>query len=1090
MASETSSIVSLPIHSTLDEAPEPMDITPAITPLKPATRSSSTTPTPAKDASPLKVNGGFSPAHTSSPRLVPLRDKDRDKPLSSSSSNRKTTDSAIFKEGSIENLFGDDSNLFDTKELDAFFKKEKTPERIDEEKPDNDSPDRGLSPAEVVPQKGRVPPVITPVIKPKKRQSVDSPRTGGMKANLHRYESNSSVSKTDTTEDTKPSPIPEDLAPSKTPTFDDLFSADKPSLDTPSAKKIEDSPSKKPEVDVPSTNKSPFRKHKVDSPSVKDPPSKKPKPKVAIPSAKKIEGSPSRKPKAVDSPFSKKVTDSPSKKRKVDDTKLGIEDSPSKKKNAPSPKATKKTLLFEDDEDDLFGPTVKEDTKKKTSDEKAIDIKKASLFSDDSGELFVDKPVLPVQPSKSEPSKDASSVLKTEEKNVKDSEETDAGTAETEAKKSHDLFGDSIEAFDEKEATEKKDSPKKKADTTDIFGETPLFKDITSTAKHSNLFDEDDNDDLNSPSLFSSQRRLQKNQKKTAHTMENDDSLFGDIDTSPPSSPKEKTTVVVVEVDVSDPLGAIEIEVTEPAKKSEKTEEVEAPSEEIPVADEKSEEDTMEDKPAKTDADSSVSDTADSTKPPQAEKAKTNDDSEDGKPSWMAELKKRKHTKGSDAPSVAPKKEPVEPPMPEWKKKALERKKKAESGSVSPKPGRMASPKPGWNGSPKPARNGSPKPACSSKSPVKTATSKSPLSDRKSPGVAASTDSPSTKKFKTRQEREKEAKERKEKEEKQMEEIRLKYKAKREKEKEEKEKQLKEQKEERPRYKTRKEREREAKEKEEQEKEAKEKEVREQLAKEGSTTETATSPKPEKPALARKPSIEVISKKTSSASTKSFDATDEGKPARKDSEGSKKDVEDDVFSTGDSSEQRSASSHSLRRTPSPKIAIELISTVLDPAKDVVANGHSETSTQAKTSEEQEATKAEEEEDKMAEDSSPSATQNGSHSDKSSVSSERDLTESKPFRSHSQSMSVSSRSPTPPLIPSSSNSVPEWKKKLMEKKKSPSTSGSPVHKVTPKAVEIPGADANLPQWKRELLAKKKAKPDSKVRDRHKPFGVQY
>ena len=298
-----------------------------------------------------------------------------------------------------------------------------------------------------------------------------------------------------------------------------------------------------------------------------------------------------------------------------------------------------------------------------------------------------------------------------------------------------------------------------------------------------------------------------------------------------------------------------------------------------------------------------------------------------------------------------------------------------------------------------------------------------------------------------------------------MEEIRAKYKSKREKEREEREKQ---QEEESSRYKTRREREREAKEKEEKEQAAKDSTA----AKPSSTT---TSPaRSGKPALAKKPSIEVISKRMSSSSTKSLDATDDGKPARKDSEGSKKEADDDVFTTGDSSEQRPTSNHSLRRTPSPKLTIELLSTVVDSpsatsaTKGVVENGHGDTTdTKTKTSSEPVAKKDE-----------VSSAQNGTQSDKSdSVSSERDISDAKPFRSHSQSMSVSSRSPTPPLVPSSSNSVPEWKKQLMERKKSTS---SPVHKMSPKAVEIPSAEASLPQWKKELLAKKKTKPDSKVR----------
>ena len=105
-------------------------------------------------------------------------------------------------------------------------------------------------------------------------------------------------------------------------------------------------------------------------------------------------------------------------------------------------------------------------------------------------------------------------------------------------------------------------------------------------------------------------------------------------------------------------------------------------------------------------------------------------------------------------------------------------------------------------------------------------------------------------------------------------------------------------------------------------------------------------------------------------------------------------------------------------------------------------------------------------------STPSTT-----SDKSSVSSEREVTESRPYRSHTISVS-SSRSPTPTSSAKLSDSVPEWKRKLMERKKSGS---SPVHKTPPTKVEPLGPDpsSGLPQWKKELLAKKKNRPDDKV-----------
>lgn len=204
--SETSSIVSLPIHSTVNETSESLSTTPISSPSKSIGSAAVVSPPSSSSDDNIPAhNGGFLPGLTSSPQLVPLRDKP---PTASktSPSHRKTTDSAVFKEGTYEHLFGQSSNLFDSRELDALLgKKDKTPERIleEEKKTGKDTPDVAASPTAVTPsQKGNSylsGSRSVSVLSKSEKRNLDSSRSG-IRANLHRYESNSYVSKTDSSQ--------------------------------------------------------------------------------------------------------------------------------------------------------------------------------------------------------------------------------------------------------------------------------------------------------------------------------------------------------------------------------------------------------------------------------------------------------------------------------------------------------------------------------------------------------------------------------------------------------------------------------------------------------------------------------------------------------------------------------------------------------------------------------------------------------------------------------------------------------------------------------------------------------------------------
>ncbi len=98
---------------------------------------------------------------------------------------------------------------------------------------------------------------------------------------------------------------------------------------------------------------------------------------------------------------------------------------------------------------------------------------------------------------------------------------------------------------------------------------------------------------------------------------------------------------------------------------------------------------------------------------------------------------------------------------------------------------------------------------------------------------------------------------------------------------------------------------------------------------------------------------------------------------------------------------------------------------------------------------------------------------------SSTSSERERAQSPPFRSHSMSRSPTPTSPHGPLKIKKDPEIPEWKRKLMEKKK---TGASPaIKRATPTTTNTAKKEPELPAWKKELLARKQGKtsPERKV-----------
>ena len=1218
--SETGSLLSLPIHSALDEhSEEPVETKPKTSPMKTVTVPSSTPSVAASTANEPITNGDRSPPRQVTTQRVPLRVGGS---TSAISSHRKTTDSAIFKEETIESLFSSES-LFDSSEFDKILgkKKEKTPERalddalptekketVSEEK-DKVAPLKNSVSESTVRSNGYLAGNAVLPNRPDRKKSADSTRRS-IKDQLHRYESNSKVSKEEPLDSTPEVPA-ESESSKEEDVSDSSGGKDAASLmekkernvqtvEEESAPTIEEETPKVTEASANSSLATADEKLKSDE----DVPTKKEEPakKVAAGLFEDIgdEG---------DDLFKKKPSSS------------------SKDEGSNRPKAKKKATLFSDDED-----VEEEEVKKPTE--------KTTKPKDDNA--VVREPLKP---------KDDNAVvrepLKPKDDNAVVSEPLGVSTEPKEKKKKSSLFDDidfeepplfkvdirsrrragrgpPPEDDDKKMPVEKKETardvskaslaeslkpdPKKDGGSKDDEEDT-LFSPSRSPAKDkkkSSLFDDID---FEEPPLFKVNIRSRRRAGRGDPPHEEDDEvLFGGSKSKPKADAVEDEPAVVEatpNTDIDTPAATASV------VDKEETNAEETQAQDSAVGADISDQSTTDILPTEPSKEDVPSEKPVKLAPKPARKPVVPNKPGTGgqtKPSWMAELKKRKQEKEGDAPG-SPQKKTAE--VPEWRKRALEREKKKEAGKSTLAAKKDVSKSPNsLRKSPLSAR----KTDSEKKSPITTRRRKSPtretadVSEESTPKKeeAGKDDGESPRTSKTRREREREAKEleekaettevksRRETEAKEQKEkpdetdstpVKSTYKTRREREREAKEKEEKEKSEgvtkspyvtrkereasklggkgdveERPRYKTRREREREAREKEEkearekeekkskeketkkeddvkvespyktrrqrekeeQEKEAakegvketgtyetrykarreraraaKEKEEQEKLAKEKEEQEKQTKEKeqdteekgkkedklsassstssvkdsPARPALKKKPSIEIISRIRSGSKSSDTGGEDVKSPLAKSSltdnksaETDKKqtaDVDDDVF-TRDG--LKSPSHIEALRTTSPRLSIELVTS--RPESPKVQHDSEPSSSDALD--------VKIEDFEKATLTSPQ-TRSGASSAKSSVSSERDLNETRPFRSHT----ISSRSPTPPGTGplKLSDSVPEWKKKLMDKKR---TSGSsPVHKAPPVKIEQPPAEDKLPPWKKELLAKKMNRGDIKV-----------
>ncbi len=1200
--SETGSLLSLPIHSTLDEQSEDFsEIKKSPPPVK-ATLSSSTPKSGASTTHESTNKKERAPPTQVTPQRVPLRDG---RTSAGSSANRKTTDSAIFKESDVESLFSSQSgSLFNTSELDKLLgkKKEKTPERTLDDGAAEDAKKRAAAEEEKKKKSSAMKKSVSeynvrssgylgvggmlPSRVETKKTTADAGRKRSIKEQLHRYESYSSVSKSS---DPPVSPV-EEVSPTSTSSKqDEVFympgSAKTTTIleeekdqskeaikeeEEEEVSKNQDEATKLPEVSSGelTITISDTSKHNDDTPSEKEPsdkePAKEPLEKISDKDLKK-ESTNKSKGAGLFADVS-------------DDDDLFKKPSVSKKEEQ---KATKTAALFSDDDDDVVSKkssevkadpvAVSADVKKEAEKADTVDVAaKGSLTKDKAGESEDDSLF-----STSASSKSKSSSL------FDDNDFEDPPRYNIRNRSRGKPSKDSQLEKDDSEVTLKK--PLKVDSESDSLFSTSN----SSKEKSSSLFDDVDFED---PPRYNIRIRSRGKAGKDSQPEEDDESLFNGSKSKLKSSATEETSKKE-EVAKTEPV-AEPPSVTESVPDATSASKLDEPSQ-INLEEDNTDKSTphnLSSKANKTEKVAPEKPTKVAPKPsrkpviPKEASSPKPGTGGDTKPSWMAELKKRKQEKEGEAPSSAQKKDSE---VPEWKKRALEREKKKEAGKSvlntkkdvqkSPSAGRrspLSERKADVEKSPRANRrekltNGD---TPDEKGETKTKKEADSSTTSLSPDHS-STSSPM--KYKTRREREREAKEKEEKEQsgnvnvtetasrtqeevgtKKEEpvaasEVKSSYKTRRQREKEaqelEKQQEAKKDKtddenkktisekdstksvkeepaEERPRYKTRRQREREAREKEEKEareKEAKEKEEKEasksenvkmnspyktrrqrekeakekerELAKEkaeetdskikqqekeketkkeednlkASSSSNSLSDGSSRPPLKKKPSIEIVSRKIRSGSKSSDIGGDDLKsPTIKISSSDSKtadkkensEMDDDVFATDP---VRSPSHKEAPRTSSPRLIVEKVD----------ADSSTKVKHDSEASNDPLDVKIED-----FEKSHLASPQNrsGASTPKSSVSSERDINEVRPFRSHTIS---SSRSPTPPGTGplKLSDQVPEWKRKLMEKKRA--TGSSPVHK--PATMKAEQSDDKLPPWKRELLAKKKTRGDGKV-----------
>ena len=1084
----------MPIQSTLDETTEPMEISPTTSPSKSSEKLARGKSTPEPSQSMNGTGGGddISPLTTVSVQRVPLRDKPSSSPLSSTLSNRKTTDSAIFREGSVEALFGSDSNLFDSSELDALWGKKKerslkesqtTPKR------NNDSRDP-LSPSrkpDADKSKGSKKDSflsISPLpSKPDiKRTSISSPKPG-IREQLHRYESNSKVSSKDDDTPLTSTPIikedPELKTDMETKTTevkkksdllfeeedDELFGTTTKVKSTTEedvdkkAKLFDDDLFKDDSKEPLKTNSETDEKSKDSVKEVKEELSEGKE-------SREVFGEPLDSGR--DEEKKKEKTDLFGEERKTDPfgDPLFSEIS-STRTESPN----KHSTLFDEEEDDnssLFSRSSRN---------------RAKMFPTHDP-LFEDKPKPSSDEKTDTPVKKTTAIESTDSTSITDPLGVLVNQGEEEEKPEKELESTTPDVV-----ASSKDKEDGKHPSPDVIK-------VTDKAIDESTSEEVTKTDTPAAEVEESTAASSEVKEKSSS-----DQKGKDAPVSPTKSSVEKAKVpskddkpkINVSTDAdSKPSWMTELKKRRQVKGSEGTSSASPKEEAIPEWKKKALE-------RKKKAEAATTSTRNTSSPRQGRKSPSKTPSA-GRNSPLSDRKsttasskisesKLKTDSHSNADEMI--KSDTYADETDAKKKSSDVVKESLSSSTVVQPTTKAK-------------------ISDSKSPTSRPKFKSWREREKEARELAEKQRTEAKesRYKTRREREREAQlqeEKKETEEKadaETTEVKSSYKTRREREREQKEKEEKKKLENgdaTSSYKTRREREREEREKSgvtastyktrrQREREAKEKEEKEKgesKSEESIEVPDGSPSRSSKPPLTKKPSIEVISRKILSPKQSLSDTSEEIKPklsiSEREDQNAKKtqgEMEDDVFSAGDATEQRSTSGLSIHRTPSPKISIDVVSTVLDSPQvngDSVENGHK------KPSDEKQPKTSVDESEEQQNTTSPThvkAPNSEASSNKSSVSSERDTNESsRPYRSRGQTFSTS-RSPTPPptgpLKLTDSGSVPEWKRKLMERKKSGS---SPVHKTPPVKVEVKD---DIPEWKKNLLAKKKNKDDDKVR----------
>ena len=173
-----------------------------------------------------------------------------------------------------------------------------------------------------------------------------------------------------------------------------------------------------------------------------------------------------------------------------------------------------------------------------------------------------------------------------------------------------------------------------------------------------------------------------------------------------------------------------------------------------------------------------------------------------------------------------------------------------------------------------------------------------------------------------------------------------------------------------------------------------------------------------------------------------------------------------------------ADSKDIEQTDSPKCSIELASSIdSENSKNDVES--STDSTKKSVSEEPEI-----QDDKDSDPSKRKCSRATSlqpdkppsrRSSRQSNASSTDAESAETQTFHSPIISITTRSHTPPVSGSgpkvsSDDSIPEWKKKLLEKKSGP---------MSPTRTKTVAKEPKIPAWKKELMPKKANKPDDKV-----------